>query len=158
MMTQAEEKVRSQLVPLSGMTLVIPNTCIAEVVSYREPEPVDGSPEWLLGLAQWRGLRIPMVSFEAANGQAGGDLSRRARMVVLNGVSGGDDLSFFGIVAQDIPRLMLLDEAGIQAAAEAAGDYPLVLEHAVVGEKDCLVPDLQQLESMIKSQGLVAIA
>jgi chemosensory pili system protein ChpC len=152
--TQTEEKVRSQLIPLNGMSLVVPTTCIAEVVSYREPEPIENAPEWLLGHIFWRGIEIPLVSFEAGNDLPRGELQRRARIIVLNGITGDDDLAFFAIVSQDIPRLMLLDAANVSAQAEPATDYPLVLEQTLVNGQEAVIPDLKQLESMVKAQGI----
>ena len=66
-MAQAEEIVRSQIITLNGFNLVLPNTCIAEVINYIEPTPVEDAPEWFLGNILWRGITIPIVSFEEAN-------------------------------------------------------------------------------------------
>jgi chemosensory pili system protein ChpC len=156
--TQTEEKVRSQLIPLNGLPLVVPTTCIAEVVSYQEPDPLEDAPEWLLGLANWRGIQIPLVSFEAGNELPKGELQRRARIIVLNGISGDDELAFFGIVSQDIPRLMLLDANSVSAQAEPPADYPLALEYTLVNGQEALIPDLKQLESMIKDRGIKVMA
>ena len=93
-MAQAETVVRSQIVPLTDMNLVLPNTCIAEVINFQKPEPVEKAPEWLIGTVVWRGLRIPVVSFEVANKVPAGKASKTNRIAVLNGISGNADLSF----------------------------------------------------------------
>lgn len=153
-MAQAELVVRSQMVPLEGMQLVMPTTCIAEIVSYQAPEPVADAPEWLLGMMDWRGLRIPLISFEAANGAAAAEASKRSRIAVLNGLNGDPELPFYGLLVQGIPRLMVLDETAISAIAEAGELPPLAIEQAQVQEQDVLIPDQDKLEAMLKAQGL----
>ena len=66
-MAQAESIIRTQIIPLTDMNLVLPNTSIAEVIGYSKPSPVKKSPDWFLGMMNWRGLTIPIVSFEKAN-------------------------------------------------------------------------------------------
>ena len=86
--------VRSQIIPLNGMSLVLPNTCIAEVINYSAPMPVENAPDWFLGNLLWRGITIPIVSFEAANEVPSAEISKVTRIAVLNGVSGKNKLSF----------------------------------------------------------------
>jgi chemosensory pili system protein ChpC len=155
-MAQTDSKIRSQLIPLAGMSLVLPNTCIAEVIGYREPQPVDGTPDWLLGFVDWRGVRIPLISFEAANGGSPAKANRRSRIVVLNGIGGDEKLSFFALVAQGIPRLMQLDTTTISTLAQPENIHPLALQHTLVLEQEAVIPDQDKLERMIKQQGLSA--
>ena len=107
-MEQAESIVRTQVIPLTGMNLVLPNTSIAEVINYSTPSPVKNSPDWYLGVVSWRGINIPLVSFEKANDVKAARKSKSTRIAVLNGVSGNDKLSFYGVVVQGIPRLASL--------------------------------------------------
>ncbi|HFE32277.1 MAG TPA: chemotaxis protein CheW [Gammaproteobacteria bacterium] len=146
--------VRSQLIPLADMRLLLPTTCIAEIVDWREPEAVDGAPAWLLGILEWRGLRIPLLSFEAANGRPRGEVSRRGRIAVLNGIGGDPELPFYAIQLQGIPRLILVNETNIEAISEPEESLPLELEHAMLQQQVALIPDQDALESMIKSTGL----
>ena len=155
-MAQTDSKIRSQLIPLAGMSLVLPNPCIAEVISYKEPQPADGAPDWLLGFIDWRGVRIPLISFEAANGGSPAKADRRSRIVVLNGIGGDEDLPFFGLVAQGIPRLMQLDATIISAIARPENIHPLALQHTLVQEQEAIIPDQDKLERMIKQHGLSA--
>lgn len=155
-MAQTDSKVRSQLIPLAGVSLVLPNPCIAEVIGYQEPQPVDGAPDWLLGFIHWRGVRIPLISFEAADGGSPPTVDRRSRIVVLNGIGGEEDLPFFGIVAQGIPRLMQLDTATISAIAQPDINHPLALQHTLVQDQEAIIPDQDRLEGMIRQQGIGA--
>ncbi len=145
--------VRSQLIPLAGMTLLLPTTGIAEIVAWQTPEPLDDAPDWLLGRVTWRGLRIPLLSFEAANGLACGEVLRGGRMAVMNGIGADADLTFYALQIQGIPHLALVDGVNIEATSEPEAMLPLVLDYATVQEQDVLIPDQDKLEAMLKSVG-----
>ena len=146
--------VRSQLIPLEGMRLLLPTTCIAEIVDWQVVVPVDDAPEWLLGMLEWRGLRIPLLSFEAANGRPRAAVSRRGRIAVLNGLGGDPELPFYGLQLQGIPRLVQVDQANIGAISKPDESLPLVRDYAMLQEQEVLIPDLDGLEALIKSAGL----
>ncbi len=148
--------VRSQLIPLADMRLLLPTTCVAEIVDWQQPEAMDDAPTWLLGMLEWRGLRIPLLSFEAANGRPRGEVSRRGRIAVLNGINGDPELPFYALQLQGIPRLTLVDETHIVAAPDAEEPLPLVLEYAKLQGQAVLIPDQDKLEALIKSAGLSA--
>ena len=150
---QTKSIVRSQIVPLEGMNLVLPNTCIAEVIAYSEPEAIDKAPDWLLGTIAWRGVRIPIISFEMANEVPAVKASKASRIAVLNGLSGESDLSFYGVVVQGIPRLVALDEASINAVSKPEMKLPLALEQAVIADQSAVIPDQDKIENMLNKAG-----
>ncbi len=145
--------VRSQLIPLADMRLLLPTTCIAEIIDWQVPEPVDDAPAWWLGMLEWRGLRIPLLSFEAANDRPRGEISRRGRIAVLNGIGGDPELPFYALQLQGIPRLTLVDQANIGVISEPEESLPLVLEYAMLQEQAVQIPDQDKLEALLKSAG-----
>lgn len=152
-MAQAEEIVRSQIITLNGFNLVLPNTCIAEVINYIEPTPVEDAPEWFLGNILWRGITIPIVSFEVANEVPQPDTSGSIRIAVLNGVSGEETLPFYGIVVQGIPRLVTLKESDIRENDHTDHELPLVVSQVEMDDLEAVIPDQQKLEVMLKNAG-----
>ncbi|WP_455198526.1 chemotaxis protein CheW [Kaarinaea lacus] len=156
MKTNTEQKdsiVRSQIIPLTSMSLVLPNTCIAEVINYSEPMPVENAPGWFLGNLLWRGITIPVVSFEAANEVPAAEISRSTRIAVLNGVSGNDKLSFYGVVVQGIPRLAALEKNEIQEKANPDVSLPLALSQTEIADQDAVIPDQVKIEEMLQKAG-----
>ncbi len=95
--------LRTQLIPLRDGRLILPNTAIAEIVPYIEPEPLEHAPSFLLGRVSWRGHGIPLTSFEAACGAAVPALNPRACLAVLNTLNGNAALPFFAVLTQEIP-------------------------------------------------------
>lgn len=151
-MTQTDEKssvVRTQLIPLADMHMLLPNTCIAEVISLGELNPVKKTPDWFLGMMDWRGVRIPVISFEAANGISTDTLTSRARVAVLNGISGEKKLPFYGVVSQGIPKLMSLDKSAISTIKKPRLKLPLAREQTQLADVDAAIPDQDKIEKLL---------
>lgn len=152
----AEEKklvVRSQLIPLNNIRLVLPNTAIAEVISFLKPTPVKTTLPWVLGMADWRGLQIPLISFETASRGETVAVNKRCRVIVLNALSGKDTMPFYGLIAQGIPRLMALDNENIIDAPNNKR-LPFVLRNVVLDGHHAFIPNQTDLEVSLIESGL----
>ena len=156
-MNEQELKVRSQLIPLHNMRLVLPNTAIAEVISYHKPQPLDDMPPWLMGMLPWRGLQIPLLSLETAAIEQAPEIHRRSRVVVLNTLTGSGQLPFYGVISQGIPRLMGLDHSTILDAPNAEKAQKFVLRQVVVEGHPAAIPDLNAIEGELASLGITVI-
>ncbi len=152
-MMQTNEKssvIRAQLIPLSNMAIVLPNTCIAEVISLGELNPVKKTPRWFLGMMDWRGVRIPVISFEAANDIASNIPMHKVRVTVLNSISdNNDELPFYGIVSQGIPKLMRLEKSAISTLKAPGQHFPLVSEQAQLADVVAMIPDQHKVEALL---------
>lgn len=146
--------VRSQLIGLEALRLVLPNTAIAEVVAYTPPDLPEGMPEWFLGYINWRGYRVPVVSFEQMIDQAGSKPDRRSRIIILNSISADSDRPFYGLLATGIPRLMSVDASSIQNAPEIGETDSLILRHVIVDKHPAVIPDQYELEARLKNHNL----
>ena len=140
------------LLPLADRTLILPNVAVAELIDY-QPGTFDlDSPPWYLGQVNWRDRQIPLLSFESA---CGGKtvIAERARIVILNTLSGRANLRFIALLVQGIPRSCKLD------SQLSYVDVPLcALEQAAVQVVDQVakIPDLLALEALLLGAGLVA--
>lgn len=150
-MTQKSSVIHSQLLPMQSVSLLLPNTSIAEIVHYQAPQSIDGAPEWLLGSVEWRGLRVPLVSFESAAGEERRDDATRRRIAILNAAHGGD-LNFFGIVTQGNPRLLNVTAQHLVEKTGAEHEK-LRLREVVVNDIDALIPDMERLEHLLRQAG-----
>ncbi|MDT8383595.1 MAG: chemotaxis protein CheW [Gammaproteobacteria bacterium] len=148
--------VRTQLLPLSGMNLVLPNTCIAEVINLQPIEPIADAPQWLLGMTSWRGVNIPVISFEQANGADPDAPSRTTRIAVLNSSEAGTELPFYGLLTQGIPKLLAVQKADINSVAKPATKLPLARQQTLINDVAAVIPDQQKIESLLKKQGVTA--
>jgi chemosensory pili system protein ChpC len=149
-MPAEQAAIRSLLVPMQDGYLLMPGTLVAEVVSYSPPETVPGQyPRWLLGRFNWRGQRLPCVSFEALNGGYAGTPATRARVIVLKALKNRPGLPYFSVVAQGIPRLLSVHPDAIEDLNEPMDDAPAVRMPVLAHGEPAFIPDMDFMEDEI---------
>ena len=144
--------MRSLVIPLDGMALVVPNALISEVATLGEMTPATGTEEWLIGSIQWRGLRVPLVSYERVLGNARALPGRNSRAIVFNTLNGNRELPFVAVLSQRIPRLLLVTARMLQRVDEDK-PHDAVLARLELQGDEVLVPDVDRLEQMLIRQG-----
>jgi chemosensory pili system protein ChpC len=150
---EADIAVRSLLVPLDGMGLLVPNALVSEVATLSQVTPLADSPEWLLGKMPWRGLAIPLVSFEAISGGGLSAPTHNSRAIVFNTLNGNRELPFVAVLSQRIPRLLLVT-ARMLNRVEDAPPQDGVLTRIEMDGDEVLVPDMDWLEQTLIQQGI----
>ena len=156
MTTEVQSKLASLFVPIRQKSLLLPNVTVAEVIPFIRPERVNGAPDWWLGMSLWRGCAIPLISFEQANGEAPLDLlsfQPSRRIAIINSTSGREQLPFFSMVLQQIPRLVRVSAEEIFQEDEPHGPCELMVVR-VNGEL-ASIPNLDHLEEMICDTKLI---
>jgi len=147
--TDTQTEIRCMLIPLHEGRLLLPNAAVAEVIGYRDPDPVANGADWLQGRVSWRQRDLPVVDFERMLGRPdlGGGI--RQRIAVCYALSPDADRPMLGIVAQGIPRLLRVSRQAIESAdAGEPGESPVRMTLSVGGES-LLVPDLDYLQAQL---------
>jgi chemosensory pili system protein ChpC len=141
------------MVPLDKERLLVPRGCVAEVVGYQTPQEMTGAPPWHLGVINWNGRKVPMVSFEGCCGDDVASPSQRSRVVVLNAVSGAVEAGYFAILSQGFPQLVRISPEFVKLDASRSfpDDSPVVCQIQLMDESP-MVPDLDRLEAMVASE------
>lgn len=136
------------LIPVQQGTLLLPNVSVAEIVDYAQPTSVNDAPAWLIGQLNWRGLTVPVVSYDAANGGATTlPDNHRGRIAVLNTIGASHDkLPFIALVTQGIPRQAKIEEAALSPVEGETGPADLLLVD-FEGEPTT-IPNLDYLEQL----------
>lgn len=147
MLTTVQDSVRTLIIPIQGRNLLLPNVAVAEVVPYMRPRAVADAPDWLLGVINWRGLTIPLISYDGLYGADVRDGVGQARIAVLNTVHSDSGLSFYALVTAGIPQLKRVNADLLQEVA--AEDVTGTLSQVQVGEIPAVIPDLAALESVV---------
>lgn len=152
---EKEVVVRALLMPFNNYNVLMPSTAIAEVVAYEKPVAAAQGPAWLKGFYSWRGRSVPVIDYEKIQGlpQAAA-VAHQARLIIFNALGDSGTLSFLAMVAQGIPRLMVLKEANLH---HLPGEQKLALgvyAHLLVDGNPAVVPDLELLEKMLIQAGV----
>ncbi|HEB58199.1 MAG TPA: chemotaxis protein CheW [Gammaproteobacteria bacterium] len=137
------------LIPIRNEQILLPNTAIAEVISWQKPEPTQDGPEWFLGMMNWRDYRVPVISFEAAIGGQVAPPSPRSRIVVLNTLNGNTNLPYIGLLSQGIPHLQVVGINAVMPNNDITVPSPTVASYALLGNQPVMVPNIDDLESRL---------
>jgi chemosensory pili system protein ChpC len=152
-MSVANDEIYCLLVPLADERLLVPRSCVTEVVNYQAPTPMEGAPPWYLGTIAWGGRRVPLVSFEAACGRTPPRASGRTRIVVMQALTDECAAGHFAVLTQGFPQLVRLSpEVVHHDDSRSFGERsPVVCQVRMVNEYP-LVPDFERIERMIAEE------
>ncbi len=157
MNTSLVEEIYSLLIPIEENRMLVPRTCVAEVAAFRNPEPIPGALPWLLGLVEWDGERIPLVSFEGMRGESIPRPAGRIRVVIFRALGKVLEPGFFAMVTQGFPQLVRVNPGVLEVDLEnewPAGS-PVLCQLRMVNQRP-LIPDLESIEQMIADNLAVA--
>ena len=147
------EELPCVAIPTEGVTLLLPNVCVAEIVQGRSVKSIEHSPPWLSGLTGWRGQTIPIVNFsgfdEVSSGEhtANSDLPARC-LVVMNRSRVAQAPPFYGLQATGLPRILQLTAADIKNHNDSLGAADSM--RVMVGTELATIPDLGFVEQQLQ--------
>ncbi len=146
------DEIATFIVPLAQRSLLLPNVSVAEIIPHRLAQVVEDAPVWFKGFIDWRGLSVPLISFDLLNEQANPEANLRENIAVINSVSGAQDLPFFAILSQGSPRLMRIAEEDITTIDMDAGSElgPAELMFVSVHGKHASIPNIDYVEDQIR--------
>jgi len=133
----------------ANVNLLLPNSAVAEILTYRRPDPVKGTAAWLLGVLDWRDNLVPMISLGAAQtGRKPEDIGRRASIAVCYTPSGNPDLPYVAMLATDTPRLVNFRAANMKPAS-ATRTNPFFLHPLIYDKQPAWIPDIDAIERAV---------
>lgn len=149
MSAAANEDLFSLLVPLAGGRMIVPRSCITEIIGSSGIKPISGAPPWLLGVTSWGDRSLPVISFEAACHREVPDQGRRSRIAVFGAITDKLRGGYLGVLTQGFPQLVRVSPEVLQLdeAPEYSADDPVLCQLRMMNERP-LVPDLERLEEL----------
>ena len=145
------EELYSLLVPLTNGRLIVPRSCVAEVVRYSKPDRDPEYPGWLRGLVRWNDLRIPVVSFEELCGHESTEPGGRTRLVVFHGLTGSLSVGYLAVLAEGFPQMIRINSEVLKLDEDQKiADGSPVICHVRMINEHALIPDLELLEELLQ--------
>jgi chemosensory pili system protein ChpC len=146
-------EVYSLLIPLADARVLVPRACVAEVIGFQSPAPVEGVPPWYLGLVNWNARTLPLVSFEGACGLPVPTAGGRSRIVVFHALLGRLTAGYVAIVSQGFPQLVRVGSDVVRADSSRSFSerVPVLCQVRMLNETPW-VPDLERLEIMVADE------
>lgn len=116
------EQLSAYVLPMHKQGVLLPNDAIAEIIPYEPLQRIEDTPDWFLGLLGWRGIQVPVVSFEMLTVErASFSLVSvaSASLVVVRGTTDQQSLPFYALVSQTSPVLHELTQEMLFETGEA---------------------------------------
>jgi chemosensory pili system protein ChpC len=144
------DEIYCQLIPLRQLRLIVPRTCVAEVVRNVTPEQPWASPSWFRGFVPWNNLRVPIISFEELCGRQPAESGGRTRIAIFNGLTGKLDSGYYGCLTEGFPQLVRVNRAVMRLDERQAwpAEGPVICQIRMINEYP-LIPDLERVEEML---------
>ena len=142
-------QLAAMLVPITGEALLVPGTVIAEMIPYREPDQVEGKPDWFLGEVTWRDEKVPVISFELARNGEYQPRTTETRIAVINGVSGDSTLPFYAMPVEGIPRSIKLEPDDIVQLKDKKHTADVIKMWVKASGVEAVIPDFDKLEEKL---------
>jgi chemosensory pili system protein ChpC len=150
-MNQSVEELYSLLVPLHQGRLIVPRSCVAEVVRYSPPEERPDAPAWFRGFVPWGNVQIPVIRVEELCGLEPAPHGGRTRLAIFNCVSDALPDRYFGVLTEGFPQLVRVNRDVMEPYDEHAwpDDGPIICQIRMINEYP-LIPDIERLEVLIQ--------
>lgn len=142
-------EIRGVMLPVTGGRVLVPNTTMAEVITYAQPAAIADAPTWMLGRLAWRGWGLPVLAFPVLAGVAEQEPTENTRVAILKALSGHARLPYFGVLCQGFPRLTLISEEMLIPDDASGAVLTGVREQVRVHEESAWIPDLGAIESRV---------
>jgi len=147
--SKAQADIRGVVISVANGRLLLPNATVAEVITYAEPEAIEGAPAWILGRLRWRGWRLPLISFARLAGLSNTEGELGAKVAVLKGLGGVPRVPFTCMLTQGFPRLTTVSPELLLDADEASERRAGVLRNVLLRDDPAMIPDLAAIEAMV---------
>jgi len=150
------EELYSLFVPLHQARLIVPRSCVAEIVRYSSLlEGAAGTPGWFRGFIGWNNLRVPVVNIEELCGLPSTDSGGRTRIAIFNGLSEVLGGRVFGLLTEGFPQLVRVnrDVMELHDEREWPEDGPIICQIRMINEYP-MIPNLEVIESLVQEQVL----
>ncbi len=157
-MVDNNQLIKSIILTLKNELVMVPNAAVAEIISVNDVSEVDGSPQWVLGNARWRGIELPVVSYEAAGGDSAQDVNINTQVAVMYTVS--DDAEedkthpYIGLAIHGVPHVSTFSRGQIKTDEHALAEHPMVAQKVRINGAAAGVLDIYAIEEMLQQAAI----
>lgn len=145
------QQIKCMLLTLRTENVIVPNAAVAEIVSLRDVQKLPDAPKWLIGKMIWRGVEIPLVSFEAAaEGDATAVGANQAAVIHL--ISGDDksDYPYVGLSISGVPHISIFKKNQVETDTRSIKSHPMVAQRIRINGAAASILDIDSIAMMIK--------
>ena len=143
--------IKSIILTLKNELVVVPNASVAEIISVQDVQEIENSPQWLLGKARWRGVVLPVVSYEAAGGDSAQAVNINTQVAVMYSANESDDnkYPYIGLAMHGVPHVSTFSRDQIKTDENASADHPMVAQKVRINGAAAGILDIYAIEEML---------
>lgn len=151
-MVDQTQALKSIILTLRSELVVVPNAAVAEIISVQDVHEIESMPVWLLGKTNWRGVEMPVVSFEAAGGDGAQAVSINTQVAVLYSASTDENkqCSYIGLAMHGVPHVSRFTRDQIKTDTEASDDHPMVAQRVRINGAAANILDIAAIDDMLR--------
>ena len=143
-----EDEIPCMLLPMNDYFLLVPTVTVAEMAPVKPLADVPDAPDWLMGMYEWRDMKVPVMSIDTLNGDGRQEINREGRIAVLNNTGVNEKFPFIALHTQGIPRMARVGSKDIEEDTEAP-KKSFNLMAVKVGLESFIIPDVSALENVL---------
>lgn len=148
-----EQTIKCVILTMRKENVVLPNANIAEILSVKEIERPQGeSPPWYMGEMGWRGQSVPLLSFEAAEGDTVSTINLNTQAVVLHSAASVGDASvpFVALVMSGVPHITHFQREQLVIDDNAEEEpHPMVAHRVRINGARLSILDIDAMAQMV---------
>ena len=146
--------IKCVILTLRKENVIVPNALVAEIVSVKDLEQSVDTPEWFLGKMNWRGSDVPLLSFEAASGEAMNKVNLNTQVVVLYAVGKGGEVMespYLALVMSGVPHVSRFTREQIVTDVDSIEEHPMVAQKVRINGARVSILDVDAMVEMVVS-------
>lgn len=151
-MSPSNPLIKSIILTLKNELVVVPNASVAEIISVQDVREIDNSPQWMLGKARWRGVELPVVSYEAAGGDDAQAVNINTQVAVMYSADESEDKKYpyIGLAMHGVPHVSTFSREQIKNDEQANTTHPMVAQKVRINGAAAGILDIDAIEGMLK--------
>lgn len=150
-MATDEQMLKCIILTTRNELVIVPNAAVAEIVPVQDVSNDADSPGWYLGKTHWRGVDLPLISFEAAGGDTARSVRINTQVAVLYTMSQDAEKKhpYVGLVISGVPHVSRFTREQIKPNSETLNTNPMVAQKVRVNGAAANILDFVNIETML---------
>lgn len=144
------QQITALVLPLIAQNLLLPQKVMAEIIPSESVQAYPNAPDWLRGFFIWRGVNVPVVSFESLCNREGDTRSSIVqKFAVLHSVEQQQSVPFYALEIRGIPHPGQYASENLVKGGVKDKDCDVVAMNVIANGQQAIIADLGVLESNI---------
>ena len=150
-MSTDEQTLKCIILTTRSELVIVPNAAVAEIVPVQDVKNDANTPGWYLGKTRWRGVDLPLISFEAAGGYVAHTVNINTQVAVLYTMGQEQDRKhpYVGLVISGVPHVSRFTREQVTPNTEVENRNPMVAQKVRVNGAAANILDFVKIETML---------